>query len=51
VTGPGFDVVGVGGLTVSDVPLFLDGGARVVALGSALADPDQLDRIGHLLHP
>jgi 2-dehydro-3-deoxyphosphogluconate aldolase / (4S)-4-hydroxy-2-oxoglutarate aldolase len=53
VLGPFPDVsfVATGGLTVSDVPAFLNGGARVVALGSALADPDQLDQIADLLRP
>lgn len=53
VLGPFPDVrfVATGGLSVSDVPAFLSGGAAVVALGSALADPDQLDNIGTLLRP
>ena len=53
VLGPFPDVrfVATGGLSVSDVPAFLAGGASVVALGSALADPDQLDLIGDLLRP
>jgi len=52
VLGPFPDVrfVATGGLSVADVPTFLAGGAAVVALGSALADPDQLDVIGTLLH-
>ena len=53
VLGPFPDVrfVATGGLSVSDVPAFLSGGATVVALGSALADPEQLDTIGALLRP
>ena len=53
VLGPFPDVrfVATGGLSVADVPTFLAGGAAVVALGSALADPDQLDTIGNLLRP
>ena len=44
VRGPFPDVafVATGGLRVADVADFLDAGARVVALGAALADPDQL---------
>jgi Entner-Doudoroff aldolase len=51
VLGPFPDVrfVATGGLSVDDVPAFLAGGASVVALGSALADPDQLATIGNLL--
>jgi Entner-Doudoroff aldolase len=49
--GPFPDVrfVATGGLTVADVRPFLAAGASVVALGAALADPAQLDEIGHLL--
>jgi 2-dehydro-3-deoxyphosphogluconate aldolase / (4S)-4-hydroxy-2-oxoglutarate aldolase len=43
--------VATGGLTVGDATAFLDAGARVVALGAALADPGQRDQIGKLLHP
>jgi len=41
--------VATGGLTVADAHAFLDAGVRVVALGSALADPGQRDTIGALL--
>jgi len=53
VLGPFPDVrfVATGGLSVSDVPVFLAGGAAVVALGAALADQDQLDALGSLLRP
>ena len=49
--GPFPDVrfVATGGLSVADVRPFLTAGASVVALGAALADPSQLDEIGHLL--
>jgi 2-dehydro-3-deoxyphosphogluconate aldolase/(4S)-4-hydroxy-2-oxoglutarate aldolase len=51
--GPFPDVrfVATGGLRVADVQPFLDAGARVVALGAALADPAQLDEIAHVLRP
>jgi Entner-Doudoroff aldolase len=51
--GPFPDVrfVATGGLKVADVQPFLAAGARVVALGAALADPSQLDEISHLLKP
>jgi 2-dehydro-3-deoxyphosphogluconate aldolase/(4S)-4-hydroxy-2-oxoglutarate aldolase len=42
--------VATGGLTVGDATAFLDAGARVVALGAALADAGQRDQIGKLLH-
>jgi Entner-Doudoroff aldolase len=38
-----------GGLTAADAPDFLAAGARVVALGSALADPAQRDHVTTLL--
>lgn len=41
--------VATGGLTVADAPAYLSAGARVVALGAALADPGQRDQIGLLL--
>lgn len=46
---PGARFVVTGGLTVADAPRFLDAGARVVALGSALADPGQRAALGDLL--
>jgi 2-dehydro-3-deoxyphosphogluconate aldolase/(4S)-4-hydroxy-2-oxoglutarate aldolase len=49
--GPFPDVrfVATGGLTTANARDFLDAGARVVALGRALADPDQRAAIGDLL--
>ncbi|WP_433363131.1 bifunctional 4-hydroxy-2-oxoglutarate aldolase/2-dehydro-3-deoxy-phosphogluconate aldolase [Actinoplanes sp. CA-142083] len=41
--------VATGGLTVADAPAFLSAGARVVALGAALADPAQREQISRLL--
>jgi 2-dehydro-3-deoxyphosphogluconate aldolase/(4S)-4-hydroxy-2-oxoglutarate aldolase len=48
---PDVNFVATGGLTVAGAPAFLDAGARVVALGAALADPGQRDDIGKLLAP
>ena len=49
--GPFPDVrfVATGGLKVTDVKPFLDAGAHMVALGAALADPDQRAALGGLL--
>lgn len=49
--GPFPDAVFVvtGGITVDNAAAFLDAGAHVVSLGSALADPDQLARIRPLV--
>lgn len=49
--GPFPDVrfVATGGLSVGDVPGFLAAGAAVVALGSALADPEQRAALGDVL--
>jgi Entner-Doudoroff aldolase len=41
--------VATGGLKVSDAKPFLDAGASVIALGAALADPDQRAALGGLL--
>jgi 2-dehydro-3-deoxyphosphogluconate aldolase / (4S)-4-hydroxy-2-oxoglutarate aldolase len=41
--------VATGGLTVGDAQPFLAAGASVVALGAALADPEQLTAVGGLL--
>jgi 2-dehydro-3-deoxyphosphogluconate aldolase/(4S)-4-hydroxy-2-oxoglutarate aldolase len=41
--------VATGGLTVGDARPFLAAGASVVALGAALADPEQLTAVGGLL--
>jgi 2-dehydro-3-deoxyphosphogluconate aldolase / (4S)-4-hydroxy-2-oxoglutarate aldolase len=41
--------VATGGLKVGDAQPFLSAGASVVALGAALADPEQLTEVGGLL--
>jgi 2-dehydro-3-deoxyphosphogluconate aldolase / (4S)-4-hydroxy-2-oxoglutarate aldolase len=41
--------VATGGLTVGDAQPFLAAGASVIALGAALADPEQLSAVGGLL--
>ncbi|MCO8270138.1 bifunctional 4-hydroxy-2-oxoglutarate aldolase/2-dehydro-3-deoxy-phosphogluconate aldolase [Actinoplanes sp. TRM 88003] len=46
---PDVNFVATGGLTVATAPTFLEAGARVVALGAALADPSQRARINDLL--
>ena len=48
--GPFPDVrfVATGGVTVESAPSFLAAGARVVALGSALADPAQVEQLSRL---
>jgi 2-dehydro-3-deoxyphosphogluconate aldolase / (4S)-4-hydroxy-2-oxoglutarate aldolase len=46
---PDVEFVATGGLRVADVAGFLDAGARVVALGAALADPDQLASLAGVL--
>jgi Entner-Doudoroff aldolase len=46
---PDVSFVATGGLQVADASTFLTAGARVVALGAALADPRQRDEIGKLL--
>lgn len=48
---PNVQFVATGGLAVADAKSFLDAGARVVALGAALADPVQRAQIGQLLNP
>jgi len=40
--------VATGGVTVENAPAFLEAGCRAVALGSALADPAQVDAIARL---
>jgi 2-dehydro-3-deoxyphosphogluconate aldolase / (4S)-4-hydroxy-2-oxoglutarate aldolase len=49
--GPFPDAVFVvtGGITVENAAAFLDAGARVVSLGSALAKPEQLERLKPLV--
>ena len=46
---PDVNFVATGGLKVTDAATYLGAGARVVALGAALADPRQRDEIGNLL--
>jgi Entner-Doudoroff aldolase len=46
---PDVRFVATGGLEVADVPAFLAAGARVVALGGALADPAQREALARLL--
>lgn len=46
---PDVNFVATGGLKAADAPAYLAAGARVVALGAALADPGQRDEIGNLL--
>jgi 2-dehydro-3-deoxyphosphogluconate aldolase/(4S)-4-hydroxy-2-oxoglutarate aldolase len=46
---PDIRFVATGGLKVADAKPFLDAGASVVALGAALADPDQRAALGNLL--
>lgn len=45
---PGVRFVATGGVDASNAAGFLDAGARVVAVGSALADPSQLALLGRL---
>ncbi|MFD5185066.1 bifunctional 4-hydroxy-2-oxoglutarate aldolase/2-dehydro-3-deoxy-phosphogluconate aldolase [Streptomyces sp. NPDC058372] len=46
---PGLRIVATGGLDAQNAAAFLEAGARVVALGSALADPAQLHRLVTLI--
>jgi Entner-Doudoroff aldolase len=46
---PKLNIVATGGMDASNAADFLRAGADVVALGSALADPTQLDRVQALL--
>jgi len=46
---PGAIFVATGGMTAGNAGDFLAAGARVVAVGSALADPDQLPALSELL--
>lgn len=50
---PEVRIVATGGVDAANAASFLRAGARVVALGSALADPTHLDRVAALLteHP
>lgn len=46
---PGVRFVATGGLHAGNVQDYLDAGVRVAAVGSALEDPAQLERLGALL--
>ncbi|SCD94283.1 MULTISPECIES: bifunctional 4-hydroxy-2-oxoglutarate aldolase/2-dehydro-3-deoxy-phosphogluconate aldolase [unclassified Streptomyces] len=46
---PDLRIVATGGVDAENAGSFLHAGARVVALGAALADPSQLDRVTALL--
>ena len=46
---PDVEIVATGGLSVADVPGFLAAGARIVALGAALADPQQRHQLSELI--
>lgn len=46
---PQVSFVATGGLNASNAKEYLDAGVRVVAVGSALEDPTQLDRIAQIL--
>ncbi|GAA3726877.1 2-dehydro-3-deoxyphosphogluconate aldolase/(4S)-4-hydroxy-2-oxoglutarate aldolase [Spinactinospora alkalitolerans] len=46
---PGARFVATGGVDAQNAGAFLDAGCKVVAVGSALADPDQLDLLADLV--
>ena len=46
---PEVKFVATGGVTVGDAGTFLAAGARVVSLGSALADPEQVEKLAKLV--
>lgn len=48
---PGVSFVATGGLNASNAAAFLDAGASTVAVGSALADPRQVDMLAALVRP
>lgn len=48
---PQLRFVATGGLDASNAEAFLQAGVRVVAVGSALSDPNQLDRLADLTRP
>lgn len=48
---PDMNFVATGGMDADNAESFLRAGARVVAVGSALADPDQIPRLAALLDP
>lgn len=47
---PAVKFVATGGVSVDDARDFLTAGARVVSLGSALADPDQVEKLSKLVN-
>ncbi|MFI5924753.1 bifunctional 4-hydroxy-2-oxoglutarate aldolase/2-dehydro-3-deoxy-phosphogluconate aldolase [Micromonospora sp. NPDC051543] len=48
---PQLRFVATGGLDATNAAAFLDAGVRVVAVGSALTDPEQLDHLAKLTTP
>ncbi|MGC4746039.1 bifunctional 4-hydroxy-2-oxoglutarate aldolase/2-dehydro-3-deoxy-phosphogluconate aldolase [Micromonospora sp. DT201] len=48
---PQLRFVATGGLDAGNAAAFLQAGVRVVAVGSALSDPNQLDRLAELTKP
>lgn len=46
---PHLNLVATGGVTAEAAPEFLSAGARVIAMGSALADPAQIHRLAALV--
>lgn len=47
---PDVHLVATGGMNARNAPRFLEAGARVVAVGSALADPAELARLAEVMH-
>ncbi|WP_114561253.1 bifunctional 4-hydroxy-2-oxoglutarate aldolase/2-dehydro-3-deoxy-phosphogluconate aldolase [Desertihabitans aurantiacus] len=48
---PGLKLVATGGIDASNARSYLDAGASLVAVGSALEDPEQLPRLAELIRP
>lgn len=46
---PGLPMVATGGMTAASLPEYLAAGARIVSLGSALEDPEQLEALAAAL--
>ncbi|GAB3262456.1 bifunctional 4-hydroxy-2-oxoglutarate aldolase/2-dehydro-3-deoxy-phosphogluconate aldolase [Arthrobacter pigmenti] len=46
---PGLKIVATGGMNATNAAEYLEAGARVVAVGSALEDPSQLERLASLI--
>lgn len=46
---PDIQIVATGGVDAANADAFLGAGARMVAVGSALADPDQIPRLAELI--